>query len=218
MEEGVIETTPVEPKKEAPFDYWSDYWNILELDSSVILENLPPEDLTKLTKHFTFLNSGDLIFDLMGGDSRLLKKVLEMSGKSGVQMVSGDLAGWLLKNRSQADLKVLLDAKQLFPFRENSFPLVFCSFGLNYLTENEIANLISNVSRVLKEDGKFLILGSPDFCDQREQVGFFDEEMVVKVKNLMKLNGFEKAESDSFVGAESFAKNKNFLVVSGQKS
>lgn len=202
---------------ETGLGYWDNIWNVMQLDASVILENLPLADCAKLTRHFELLAPKDCALDIMGGNSKLLKAILERAGKPDVSIVSGDYAFWLLKEKSVADTKVMLDAEKNLPFKEASFPLVFCSFGLNYLEEEKIKNLIGEITRVLKNRGKAVILGSPEFYHEEKELTAFDDSLVINLRGWMGACGLEQVESEKFIGISGPARDKEFIIISATK-
>lgn len=203
--------------KETGLGYWENFWNVMQLDASFILENLPPVDCAKLTKHFESLTPQDQVLDLMGGNSKLLKAILERAGKPEASIIGGDYAFWLLKEKSVAGTKAMLDVEKPLPFKEASFPLVFCSFGLNYLEEEKIENLIGEIARVLKSGGKVIILGSPKFHHEEKEVTSFDTQLVAKIKEWMEAKNLNQIKSEKFIGVSDPAKDKEFIIVSASK-
>jgi len=69
--------------------------------------------------------------------------------------------GWLNVDRYNADADTYLDAGNPFPFKDNSFSLVFSEHMLEHLKIDRVNSFLSEVLRVLRPGGVCRILSEP---------------------------------------------------------
>lgn len=121
------------------------------------------------------LHPGDLILDAGSGFGNMSRTALECTGDK-ISIVMYDPILEMLKN-SKLDLDTIFSKTsgifEYLPFRNETFDVVMCGYSLRDAIELEIA--ISEVHRVLKKNGKFIIvdLGKPDLLFIRIGVNFY---------------------------------------------
>ncbi len=121
------------------------------------------------------VKSGDAILDAGSGFGNMSKTAIEVSGKE-LHIILYDPLIPMLKNTGRLFEKKLDLASGVFehiPFRDSKFDAVLCGYSLRDAINLRIA--ISEIHRVLKKDGRFVIvdLGKPDEKLIRLGVSFY---------------------------------------------
>lgn len=121
------------------------------------------------------IHPGDLILDAGSGYGNMSRTASQCTGNQlGIVMYDPILE--MLKNSSLNLDTIFLRTSGIFeylPFRNETFDVVMCGYSLRDAIELEIA--ISEVHRILKKDGRFIIvdLGKPDLLFTRIGVDFY---------------------------------------------
>lgn len=121
------------------------------------------------------LHPGDLILDAGSGFGNMSRTASECTGDK-ISIVMYDPILEMLKN-SNLNLDTIFSTTsgifEYLPFRNETFDVVMCGYSLRDAIELEIA--ISEVHRVLKKNGRFIIvdLGKPDLLFIRIGVNFY---------------------------------------------
>jgi demethylmenaquinone methyltransferase / 2-methoxy-6-polyprenyl-1,4-benzoquinol methylase len=110
------------------------------------------------------IKSGDLVLDAGSGFGNMSLTTFKVTTAAEVRIVIYDPIFEMLQ-RSRQQLVVELISSGIFehmPFKDNTFDVVMCGYSLRDAINLEIA--VSEIHRVLKKNGRFLIvdLGKPD--------------------------------------------------------
>jgi demethylmenaquinone methyltransferase/2-methoxy-6-polyprenyl-1,4-benzoquinol methylase len=110
------------------------------------------------------IKSGDLVLDAGSGFGNMSLTTFKFTTAAEVRIVIYDPIFEMLQ-RSRQQLVVELISSGIFehmPFKDNTFDVVMCGYSLRDAINLEIA--VSEIHRVLKKNGRFLIvdLGKPD--------------------------------------------------------
>ena len=110
------------------------------------------------------IKSGDLVLDAGSGFGNMSLTTFKITTAAEVRIVIYDPIFEMLQ-RSRQQLVVELISSGIFehmPFKDNTFDVVMCGYSLRDAINLEIA--VSEIHRVLKKNGRFLIvdLGKPD--------------------------------------------------------
>jgi len=98
-----------------------------------------------------WVETGELVLDLACGDGGFWPFV------QGAEIVGADHAPTALKLAREAGRNSLVQADMsAIPFKTGSFDAVACSLSLQYLPPDELGGCLSEVVRILRENGRFL--------------------------------------------------------------
>jgi len=208
--------------------YMNNHWSYVE-DSLKIRINAHNR-YAKFDIDTWILNKIDLkgderLLDLCCGNGKQsLKYAKILSGKGDVDAM--DISKELLNEaRAIAELQNVninyhcQDINEKLPFKNNSFDIVTCAFGIYYV--QNVSEVISEIFRVLKPGGKFFVVG-PTENNAREMLDLYEEvthkkisqkrekrmeyEIIPKIKNI-----FDKVEIEIFKNSLEFPSVKEFI-------
>jgi ubiquinone/menaquinone biosynthesis C-methylase UbiE len=124
---------------------------------------------------------------------------------------------------------VVADITKKLPFEENSFDGIFCTGTLHLFDKQIIKSIISEITRILKPNGKIVIDFATDIKRVKKdgQLVTFEGEGNYKIKEAIKmfdelLRGFniqlkDGIIKDLFLKEENYTFNCNFIVIYGKK-
>jgi len=153
---------------------------------------------TKRIKEFIeFLNVKDNILDLGCGPGNVGKQ-LTLCGKD-ISVTGIDLSEQMIKLAKQNVPNATFHCQDIrtIDFREESFDAIILSFCIVHLSDDEMVNLIENVSRYLKKNGKLYLSflegskkGFETTSFSKEAI-FFNHYLTEEVELILEDNGFD---------------------------
>ena len=175
--------------------YWNEkYWvrHMREDD----LENIEDAWVDKYTDIIA-AHQGKLL-DLGCGVGQYSKYFCDM----GFKVTSADISELALDYLSQkySDIKtVRVDMTEPLPFEDKSFDVVFANLSIHFFGEKDTRNLISEIKRILKDDGIFI--GS---CNSSKAYKYIADKSTVIENGFYREDGgrtvrlFDKEQFDRF--------------------
>jgi len=110
-----------------------------------------------------------------GKQSLRYAKILSGEGSVDAMDISEELLNEAGRVAESENIKISYhcrDINKKLPFPENTFDIVTCAFGIYYV--QNIQEVLSEILRVLKPDGKFFVVG-PTVDNAREMLDIFEE-------------------------------------------
>lgn len=174
------------------------------------------------------------VLNIAAGDGRFNEKLLELAD----EVVAVDINEKELKeleNKCPKEFKNKLKTKSIditkkFPFEENAFDGIFCTGALHLFDIETIKNILSEIKRVLKNNGKILLdfatdISRLDFNNNtvtfngegnytlEQGINIFRNNLRNFEFNIEKAN-FKEENLDRTVGYKVI--KGNFLIISGE--
>ena len=122
-------------------DYWKEHIN------------KPLEDDLWIDEYKNYLDTNGLCLDLGCGIGQYTKRFMEY----GYSVISADISSIALnKVREFNNMAIMLDMRDVMPFYDGTFDVVFANLSIHYFSDKETKKIISEVNRVLKPGGLFI--------------------------------------------------------------
>lgn len=159
-----------------------------------------------------YFNSKGECLDLGCGIGQFSKKLMEY----GYNVTSADISEIALEKVNEFNNNTIkIDMRKNLPFLDNSFKLVFANLSIHYFSEEDTKRLISEIRRILKDNGLFI--GSVNglegyqvikdtaqeiehhyWFNKNKYIRLFDEEDLKKFLNIFMIEKIEKRETVRF--------------------
>lgn len=175
------------------------------------------------------------ILNIAAGDGRFNNKLLELANiVTAIDIDSIELQQ--LKNNCRDDLKnrlfiEIVDITKKLPFDDNTFDGVFCTGTLHLFDIETIKDILKEIKRILKSNGKMVldfatditrldkeknkkILGNEGNYTLKEAIKLFQDEFK-EFKLNIETSKFKEEGLDESAGYDSIC--GNFLIISGKK-
>ena len=110
------------------------------------------EDLW-IDEYKEYLTKKGLCLDLGCGIGQYSKVLM----KYGYDVMSADISNIALKKVKEFNSNVVkVDMREVLPFEDNKFDLVFANLSIHYFSDSETKKLMAEIKRILKKDGLFI--------------------------------------------------------------
>ncbi len=176
------------------------------------------------------------ILNVAAGDGRFNNVLLELSDSvAAVDIDKSDLKNLInncpLELRDKLDTKVV-DITKPFPFKDEVFDCIFCTGTLHLFQKNIIIKILSEMNRVLKENGKIILDFATDIkrLDKKGKKVLFEDEGNYSTKEAKDMFSEELKSFAIDIEVSSFREENleddkvdyhfidgNFLILSGIK-